>query len=148
MPSSPSFTINTLGCKVNQYESQLMRESLIRYGFIEAGNGQPADYCLVNSCTVTHKADRDTRNLINRFHRISPNGKIAVIGCYAELDSDRSALMSIPGVAYLVKNNEKERISDILAGDYSHKTPDMGRAAALLGGLPIAVSGRTLCGMN
>ncbi|MGB2705555.1 MAG: tRNA (N(6)-L-threonylcarbamoyladenosine(37)-C(2))-methylthiotransferase MtaB [Candidatus Omnitrophota bacterium] len=113
--NKPTFTIKTLGCKVNQYESQAMREDLVGCGFAEETGRETADFFIINSCTVTGKADKDTRSLIRHFHRINPKGKIVVAGCYAELDSDRKELAGIAGVAYLVRNREKGRIAEILS---------------------------------
>jgi threonylcarbamoyladenosine tRNA methylthiotransferase MtaB len=111
---NPTFIIKTLGCKVNQYESQAMRESLVRGGFSEKADGEIADFYVINSCTVTRKADRETRGLIRHFHKINPPGKIAITGCYAELDTDRNALTGIAGVTHLIRNTEKGRIAEIL----------------------------------
>ena len=113
-PFKPTFLIKTLGCKVNQYESQAMREQLVQNNFLEKTDDTRADFYIINSCTVTRKADRDTRNLIHRFHRQNPQGKIIIAGCYAELDDDRKSLLDIPGVTHLVKNNEKHKIAEIL----------------------------------
>jgi len=120
----PTFTIKTLGCKVNQYESQAMRESLLRNGFSEEIGEEKTDFFIINSCTVTGKADRDTRNLIRHFHRRNPKGKIVVAGCYAELDSDREMLANMPGVIHLVRNREKGRITEILTTDDGRQATD------------------------
>ncbi len=111
---NPTFIIKTLGCKVNQYESEVMRQSLLRNGYNESGNPELADIYIINSCTVTHKADRDTRRLIRHFHKVNPKAKTIVCGCYAELKEDREALSQIPGVTWLVRNREKDSISEIL----------------------------------
>jgi len=116
-PKNPSFSIKTLGCKVNQYESQLMRECLLREGFTEKEEAV-SDYYIVNSCTVTHRADRDTRHLIHHCKKINPKAKIIVTGCYAEKDEDRNFLKSIPGVSYLVRNTEKEKVAEIITGNH------------------------------
>lgn len=116
----PTFSIKTLGCKVNQYESQAIRESLVQNGFVEKEPNQIADFYIINSCTVTHKADKDTRGLIRHFHTLNPSGKIIVAGCYAELDSDRKTLAQMPGVTHLVKNNEKKYIAKILNSETLH----------------------------
>jgi len=118
-PVNPTFLIETLGCKVNQYESQAMREELKKNGFLEKKDAASADFYILNSCTVTQKADADTRNLIRRFHRTNPSGKVVIAGCYAEFAKDRKALMDIPGVARLVRNTEKDRIAEIVAGQKS-----------------------------
>jgi len=106
-PNRPTFIIKTFGCKVNQYETQAMRESLKKEDFLEEKNPKDADYCIINSCTVTKKSDKEARNLIRNFHRLNPNSKIVVVGCYAESKQDREKLLAIPGVFTLVKNNEK-----------------------------------------
>ena len=65
----PTFKISTLGCKVNQYETEFVREALHGIGFRDAKGDETADLCLVNTCTVTARADADARNLIRRARR-------------------------------------------------------------------------------
>ncbi|UCD55587.1 MAG: tRNA (N(6)-L-threonylcarbamoyladenosine(37)-C(2))-methylthiotransferase MtaB [Candidatus Omnitrophota bacterium] len=113
-PARPTFIIKTLGCKVNQYESQAMRENLAGSGFVEKMDGQIADFYIINSCTVTRRADKDTRSLIHHFHKINPDGKIVVAGCYSELKEDRDILRGILGVTHLIRNREKGKIATIL----------------------------------
>ena len=60
------FAIKTLGCKVNQYESQMLRENLMRYGY-EESSPEDADILVLNSCTVTHQAEAKTRRMIRRI---------------------------------------------------------------------------------
>ena len=72
----------TIGCKVNQYETQAIREQFMRAGFKELENAHPADIYIINTCTVTHKADRDSRYFIGLAHRQNPRAKIVVTGCY------------------------------------------------------------------
>ena len=62
----------TLGCKVNQYETQYVKELLELNGYSEAAEGQPADLCIVNTCTVTHEGDAKGRQLIRRLHPAEP----------------------------------------------------------------------------
>ena len=95
-----------------------MRETLIESGFVEKKDS-PCDFYIINSCTVTHKADRDTRNLVHHFQKLNPDAKIAVAGCYAELKKDRALLKGIPGVTYLVRNKEKNKIASILKKGFS-----------------------------
>jgi threonylcarbamoyladenosine tRNA methylthiotransferase MtaB len=106
------FFIKTLGCKVNQYESQAIREILSRSGFEESSSADMADIYIVNTCTVTREADKESRHVIGSFHRTNPNAKIVVTGCYVEKDSSDVSFM--PGVAHIVRNSEKPRIADIL----------------------------------
>ncbi|PIQ88732.1 MAG: tRNA (N(6)-L-threonylcarbamoyladenosine(37)-C(2))-methylthiotransferase MtaB [Candidatus Omnitrophica bacterium CG11_big_fil_rev_8_21_14_0_20_42_13] len=74
----------TLGCKVNQYDTQSIRQRFLDSGFKELENGMPADIYVVNTCTVTHKADIDSYNLIRRTKRQNPGSKVIVTGCLVE----------------------------------------------------------------
>ena len=73
----------TLGCKVNQYETEYICEGLMGIGFEEAEESSPADLCVVNTCTVTSEGDSKSRQLIRRLARDNPGSKIVVMGCYA-----------------------------------------------------------------
>ena len=59
----------TLGCKVNQYETQAMREEFIKRGHTPVSEGEPFDACVINSCTVTAESDRKTRQLLRKIRR-------------------------------------------------------------------------------
>lgn len=76
-----NFNIVTLGCKVNQYESQAMREDLIRRGYLPSEDRERADITIVNSCTVTSVSDAKNRKLLNRLRRLNPDGIIVLTGC-------------------------------------------------------------------
>ncbi len=103
--STKRFFIHTLGCKVNQYESQAMRESLLKDGFEEAFAKDAADVYIINTCTVTHHADSESRHLIGLFHRANPAAEIIVTGCWVEKNADEIALL--PGVTRIIKNIDK-----------------------------------------
>lgn len=79
----------TLGCKVNQYDTQSIRERFLRAGFRELFNGQAADFCLVNSCAVTSTAQSKSIRLIGRLRRENPRARIILTGCLAEKDAPR-----------------------------------------------------------
>jgi len=98
----------TLGCKVNQYETQLIREQFIQAGFKELGDGQPADLYIINTCTVTHRADSASLNFIRRAKRENPKAKIIVTGCLAELDADK--IKNACALSLIVKNKDKANI--------------------------------------
>ncbi|MBI4972101.1 MAG: tRNA (N(6)-L-threonylcarbamoyladenosine(37)-C(2))-methylthiotransferase MtaB [Candidatus Omnitrophica bacterium] len=100
----------TLGCKVNQYETQGMREKLLRSGFAETDEVEDADLLVLNTCTVTGEGDKKSRYLIRRMHRLNPNAKIIVTGCYAE--KNRDEIFSIEGVTEVLGQNEKDKILD------------------------------------
>ena len=104
----------TLGCKVNQYDTQSIREQFASSGFKEIDNGRMADIYVINTCTVTSMADRKSRYFIHYAHRQNPKARIIVTGCYAVLDSDEIA--GIPGVTDVIKNQDKDKIVELLDG--------------------------------
>ena len=71
----------TLGCKVNQYESQAMGEALQKKGYEIVSGNKAADIIVVNSCTVTSAADQKTRQAVRRFKRNNPDGVVVLTGC-------------------------------------------------------------------
>ena len=78
----------TLGCKVNQYETQFVREALGRIGYRDAMPGEVADLLVVNTCTVTAESDQKSRKLIRRLAKLHPQAEIVVMGCYASRAAD------------------------------------------------------------
>lgn len=102
----------TLGCKVNQYETQRMREIFLSAGFEEAGRGTPAGVCVINTCTVTAKADSDSLYAIRRAVEDNPGALVLATGCLAEKDGDR--IKKIKGVSSVLRNACKERILDFV----------------------------------
>jgi threonylcarbamoyladenosine tRNA methylthiotransferase MtaB len=102
------FKISTLGCRTNQYESEAYATQLRTLGFREAGEGEEADVCIVNTCTVTESADSSSRHQIRQLHRQNPGASLVVTGCLAERMPEE--LKAIPGVTHLVPNKEKENL--------------------------------------
>ena len=95
----------TMGCKVNQYDTQSMQETLLHNGYAVVEDTPRADLYLINTCTVTNAADQKARQVIRRALRENPDAKVLVTGCYAE--SDRGAIEQIPGVTCVFGNREK-----------------------------------------
>lgn len=110
----------TMGCKVNQYDTQSMRETLVRNGYSIVDDNQHADLYLINTCTVTNVADQKARQVIRRAIRHNPNADVLVTGCYAE--SDRKAIEDIPGVTSVFGNREKADFQSYLDRLYT-ETP-------------------------
>ena len=100
----------TLGCKVNQYETELLREGLLKSGFEDVTDGQSADLCVVNTCTVTSEGDSKSRQIIRRMHRDNPEARIVVMGCYATRDP--KAVSELPGVTDVV--TDKRELPDLM----------------------------------
>ncbi|HAP32088.1 MAG TPA: tRNA (N(6)-L-threonylcarbamoyladenosine(37)-C(2))-methylthiotransferase MtaB [Firmicutes bacterium] len=97
--ASPRVAFHTLGCKVNYYETEALREQFRREGFVPVAADAAADIYVINTCTVTHLADRKTRQLICRVKRQNPKSLIVACGCYPQVDPD--AVAAIPGVDLL-----------------------------------------------
>ena len=82
------FHIETLGCKVNAYESQFYSESLRQAGFIEVGKDEVCDICIINTCTVTNTAASKSRQKIHHLQKKNPDAMIVIIGCYVQFIDD------------------------------------------------------------
>jgi len=100
----------TLGCKVNQYETELVREAFLSSGFRDAAPGEPADICIVNTCTVTSEGDSKSRQAIRRLARDNPDAEVLVMGCYATRAPQE--LAALPSVAEVIA--DKRELPDIL----------------------------------
>ena len=109
-------SFHTLGCKLNFSESSTIARQFEQGGFERVGANEPADICVVNSCSVTEHADKKCRNIIRRLHRKNPNAIIAVTGCYAQLKPYEIA--NIEGVDIVLGNNDK--------GDLYKRTLELG----------------------
>lgn len=110
-----TFKIYTLGCKVNQYESQGIRETLSKNNLVESINNK-ADVCVINTCTVTGEADKKSLYFIKRAFRENPKAKIIATGCLVENDKDK--VLAINKNILIVKNKDKNiGISDFKGHD-------------------------------
>lgn len=104
-------SVITLGCKVNQYESRALEEALTRRGHQLVTHDAAADVVVVNSCTVTHRSDRDVRALVRRARRQNPGARIAVTGCYAQVAPEELRAL---GVDLVVGSAGKQRLPELL----------------------------------
>lgn len=107
-----TFDLKTLGCKVNQYESQALRERLLGLGLKEA-DGQAADICIVNTCSVTQRAEADSLEAVRAFNRNNPQAKIFVTGCSAQ--NSPGLIKNLNGVNAVLGNNEKDSLPEIIS---------------------------------
>ncbi|MCD4727109.1 MAG: radical SAM protein [Pirellulales bacterium] len=101
----------TLGCRVNQYETEYLRQGFERLGYRDAVDGEPVDLCIVNGCVVTAESEAKTRKAIRRLAKKYPQAEIIVTGCYAARAADEAAAM--PGVVEVVA--DKRQLPDLLA---------------------------------
>lgn len=104
------FKIVTLGCRTNQYESQAYHDQLIALGYEASQEGEKADICIVNTCTVTESADSSSRHAIRQLTRENEGSQVLVTGCFAERRPDD--IKTMEGVTHVVPNKEKEKLLD------------------------------------
>lgn len=107
-----TFEVKTLGCKVNQYESQALRERMLSLGFKENKNSSLVDVYIVNTCAVTRRADTLSEEEIRKLYRLNPQARIFVTGCFAQKDSER--LRGLSGVAAVLGNKDKDSLADFI----------------------------------
>lgn len=108
----PTAVVITLGCKVNQYESSGLENRLAQAGYRLVEPGQPADLTVLNTCTVTHRADQEARSIIRRSHRLNPAGRIVVTGCLVQTRPETVA--ELPGVSLILGQDDKDRLVELL----------------------------------
>lgn len=111
MPTK-TVAIHTMGCKANQYDSAAIEGMLAKEGWRLVDFASSAHAYILNTCTVTNKADSEARQLIRKVHRQNPDASIIVTGCYAQ--TDPAALAEVEGVSFILGNNKKESILDYL----------------------------------
>ena len=114
--------IITLGCKVNQYESEAFSEELIRRGYEVCDEATDCDAYIINTCTVTAEADRKSRQMIRRAARSREGVAVVVTGCTAEYSAEE--LSSIEGVIAVCGNGEKMKCVDILDDYFNSQTSE------------------------
>ena len=103
---------HTLGCKVNHYETEAIKEAFVSRGAEVVGEEEFADVYIINTCTVTNIADRKSRQFIRRTKRVNPDALVAVTGCYAQVAADEIAEM--PEVDLIVGNGRKSEICGLV----------------------------------
>ncbi len=102
---------HTLGCKVNQYETQAIREDFENNGFFTVEEKEFADVYVINTCTVTNLADRKSRQYIRRMKRLNPDSIMVATGCYVQMSKDE--LKGISEIDLLIGNNLKSKIYEM-----------------------------------
>jgi threonylcarbamoyladenosine tRNA methylthiotransferase MtaB len=107
-----TISIATLGCKVNQFETEALIDALEQKGYALIPFEEGADITIINTCTVTHRADFQSRQMVRRAFRSNPNSLIIVTGCYPQVEPD--AFIKMKEVRYLLGNGEKNQIPDLL----------------------------------
>ena len=119
----------TLGCKVNQYDTEAMRELFEHAGWETVPFEEEADVYLINTCSVTQISDRKSRQMISKAHRRSPGAFLVVTGCYAQTEPEKTA--ALPGVGLVVGTDGRKEIvrtvEQALKGAVRESVPDIRR---------------------
>jgi threonylcarbamoyladenosine tRNA methylthiotransferase MtaB len=102
----------TLGCRLNQVDTRVLQTMLEARGYRTVDFDEPADVVVVNTCTVTARAEFSDRQMIRRAARVSPNATLVVTGCWAQTSPDEVAALS--GIHLVVGNADKDRLPDLL----------------------------------
>jgi len=131
---TPRVSFFTLGCRLNQHDTAAMRASLGGAGWGEARAGEAPDVVVVNTCTVTARADQEARQLIRRLAREHPRARLVVTGCYAQRAPHEIA--AIGGVSDVIGTAERDRLVERLGAPRSEGETAAGDASA--GGASIA----------
>ena len=105
------FNIETLGCKVNQYESEALEKLFEESGFQKAEKDEKADVYVINTCTVTGQAAAKSRQQINRAKRENPNAQIAVVGCYSQVSPEEIKKLDVD---VIIGTKERSRVIELL----------------------------------
>lgn len=109
------FFLKSMGCKSNQYEGSIIEESLINAGFEKVNNLDEADYFILNSCTVTHKADNETFYILRNAKHVNNNIKTVLTGCVAQVE--REQLLEKDYIDFVIGNDEKLKLAEYLLSD-------------------------------
>jgi threonylcarbamoyladenosine tRNA methylthiotransferase MtaB len=129
----------TFGCKANNLDTDALHFEARRRGYQVVSDEEFADAYIVNSCTVTHHADRDARAQIGKFKRRNPAALVAVVGCYAQVAKDE--LLSLPEVDVVIGTAEKNNVFDRFVDVWTHQPVRRDHVNPARGFLPEAFSG-------
>ncbi len=115
--------IVTLGCRVNQYESNAIAHDFESLGYDVVRNKKDADIVIVNTCCVTKTSESKCRRSIRHIHTENPGAMIVVTGCYGQRAGHE--LLMIPGVGLVTGNGEKERLAELVDGLNERQMPSL-----------------------
>ena len=118
-----TMALETVGCRLNQSETERLAAELVNLGFQRVSYKEKADLYILNTCTVTGRADADCRKLINRALRLNKDAVMVVTGCYVV--STPASVAKIDGVDLLVGNDDKMRLPQIIRDNFPHLFSDL-----------------------
>ncbi len=112
----------TLGCKVNQYETEIIKKDFLDNGYTEVNFEEKADIYVVNTCTVTNMADRKNRKMLRRAKNTNPSSVVVATGCYAQTNLEE--LKEMKEIDFIIGNSKKENVFSIVDKNLSHYQVD------------------------
>jgi len=133
---STTVALDTLGCKLNQAETELLARQLAEVGYRLVSSADKADVYILNTCTVTHIADRKSRRLLRQAHCRNPDALLIATGCYAQRAPEE--LAQIEGVDLVLNNGQKPQLLQLLK-----ESSGIGSPARIQGDLTIGAGFRT-----
>ena len=104
--------LHNLGCKVNQYETDAMENMLREAGFEIVPFTEKADVYVINTCSVTNMADRKSRQMIHRVHKLNPQAAIVAAGCYVQTSEEQAK--ADEAIDIIIGNNQKAKLVELL----------------------------------
>src|SRR5450759_2182754 len=116
----PRVAFSTLGCKVNQSETDLLARQFAAAGYACVKFDDPADIYVVNTCTVKHVADKKSRQVLSRARRLNPEALVVATGCYASIVGDA---LAGPGTM-VVRNRDKNHLLAAIEGRLGRTNSD------------------------
>jgi threonylcarbamoyladenosine tRNA methylthiotransferase MtaB len=116
-----TIAFTTLGCKVNQSETDLLARQFVAAGYRPVAFEEPADVYVVNTCTVTHVADKKSRQMLSQARRANPEGLVVATGCYASVVGDLLAGER----TLVVRNRHKDRLILLVEGRLAPDEPQL-----------------------
>jgi threonylcarbamoyladenosine tRNA methylthiotransferase MtaB len=119
-PESQSVFFDSIGCRLNQAEMESLAAEFLASGFDLAKNVEAADLVVINTCSVTKEADRDSRQKVRQVHARNARAGIALTGCWSTLEPEAAA--NLPGVRWVVPNDEKQRLAEYVLANGSFST--------------------------
>lgn len=119
-----NFYLDSLGCRLNQSEIQALERALVAAGHVVVAAPERAAVCVLNTCAVTAAAERKSRHRLRALARANPQARIAALGCYATLAPETCA--ALPGVAWVIPNDEKEQTVGLIAPAPASQSADKG----------------------
>lgn len=115
--------LHNLGCKVNAYETEAMRQLLEEAGYEIVPFSEKADVYLINTCTVTNIADRKSRQMLHKARKMNPDAIVVAAGCYAQTDTDK--LKNDGAVDLILGNNQKHQIAEVLENYWKERKKEL-----------------------